>query len=66
MNQKIDTLLWMIEHKPAKQKTDIEKQEAFDNWMANVVRSSGYSDNEQMCNAYQRITEVNEPVTTSV
>ena len=35
-------------------KTEVEK---FDEWMRNKVKSIHYSNNEKMCNAYNRISQ---------
>lgn len=36
----------------------MNNKEKFNEWMANTVKSIYYSDNIQMCNAYQRIIEL--------
>lgn len=33
----------------------MEKLEKFDKWMRETVKSVHYSNNEQMCNAYNKI-----------
>lgn len=35
--------------------TNLKEIKKFDKWMRNVIQSVYYTDNEQMCNAYQRI-----------
>lgn len=33
----------------------MEEKLKFDQWMKNTIKSIHYSDNEKMCNAYQKI-----------
>lgn len=40
--------------KQKKKKSEVEK---FNEWMKKRVKSVFYSDNERMCNAYERIIE---------
>lgn len=35
--------------------TNLKEIKKFDKWMKKVIQSVYYADNEQMCNAYQKI-----------
>ena len=42
-------------------KKQLSEKEKFNKWMAKKVQSIHYSNNEKMCNAFDRITEKTTP-----